>query len=277
VQSADGPGKAHGGVGQYMANNTITEPVGSTPVPDPTLLTTAALTREIAALKELVVTRLDAMDKAQDLFSSNLNRVPTDTDKQIQHLRELVSSELLEKEKSLIIQLEERDKRFQDIIRQGGQLFEEKFLGVQTQFKERDVRVEQTARDTKVAVDAALQAAEKAVSKQNEAFSASINKSELATSKQIDQQGILISSSTAALNDKIDDIKERLTRIEGAGSGSKSTHDETRSNLAMIVAIISVLIAVTMAVVSLTHQSSPVVTAPAVVPVQSVPAPVVPR
>ncbi len=86
------------------------------------------------------------------MFNANITRVPTDTDKQIQHLKELV-----------VALIEERDK-----------LVAEKFNGISTQFKERDVRVEQTARDTKVAVDAALQAAEKAVIKQNEQFGFSI-------------------------------------------------------------------------------------------------------
>src|SRR5688572_17684373 len=60
---------------------------------DPTLLTTQQLQREIATLKELMdarfETRLNAMDKAMNLFHDNITRVPTDTDKQISHLKEL--------------------------------------------------------------------------------------------------------------------------------------------------------------------------------------------
>jgi hypothetical protein len=58
-----------------------------TPIPDPTRLTTAQLYREIYNLQDMLTIRLDAMDKAQTIFSENLTRVPTDTDKQITHLK----------------------------------------------------------------------------------------------------------------------------------------------------------------------------------------------
>lgn len=180
--------------------------IGSTPIPDPTQLTVQMMAREMGALKEIIFTRLDAMDRAIVLFNDGITRVPTDTDKQISHLKEL---------------------------------HDEKFASIQTQFSERDVRVEQTARDTKVAVDAALQAAEKAVEKQNEAFSLSINKSEAATLKQIDGQAQLIQSATEALNSKIDDIKDRLTRIEGAGVGRimEKTESHTGQTWALALAV----------------------------------------
>jgi len=95
----------------------------------------------------------------------------------------------------------------------------ERFHSISTQFIERDVRTEQTSRDSKVAVDAALQAAKEAVGEQNRSSALAIAKSEAATVKQIDQQGLLIQTATGALNDKIEDIKDRLTRIEGMGVG----------------------------------------------------------
>lgn len=171
---------------------------------DPTALTTQAILREVTALRDIVFTRFEAMDKAMALFSDNLTRVPTDTDKQVGNLKEL---------------------------------HQEKFDSIQVQFSERDVRVEQTAKDTKVAVDAALQAAEKAVEKQNEAFSLSINKSEAATLKQIDGQAALIQSATSALNDKIDDIKERLTRIEGAAVGTITEKTTSHQSSAWVLAL----------------------------------------
>src|ERR1700722_13869365 len=65
---------------------------GSRPVPDPTLLTTQQLIREINSLKEVVFTRLDGMDTGIELFNGNITRVATDTDKQIQHLKEFHES-----------------------------------------------------------------------------------------------------------------------------------------------------------------------------------------
>ena len=192
---------------------------------DPSLLTTAQLLRVNAELKELIFTRLDAMDKAMVLFNENMTRVPTDTDKQIRHLRELLF------------------ERFETQ--------NEKFASVQKQFMDRDVRVDQAAKDAKISLDAALSSAEKAVAKQNESFALSIQKSETATNKQIDTQSQLLQSLTAALNDKIDDLKGRMTRQEGAeiGSHASTTQRQAAGNSqanwgGLIVGIILAVVAI---------------------------------
>ncbi len=203
-----------------------------TPRPDPTLLTTQQLLRELSALDEKLTVRiggmfssieqrLNAMDKATILLNDNVTRVPTAVDKEISHLREL---------------------------------HDEKFSSIDKQFAERDVRVEQTARDTKVAVDAALQAAKEATGEANKAFALSIAKSEAATSKNIDQQGTLIASSTAALDSKITDVKDRLTRLESGALGRNSGFKDIWGY------IIGGFGAVVLAVSWLTHvfQSTPV-------------------
>lgn len=73
----------------------LSRPGDVRPIPDPTLLTTQQLNREIAALKETIDTRLNAMDKAQEKFESNLQRVPSETDKAIKQLREVMEQALL--------------------------------------------------------------------------------------------------------------------------------------------------------------------------------------
>lgn len=170
------------------------------PIPDPTELTTAAILRELAALREVLeaqitgqreffVARIDGMDKAISLLQVITDRQPSDVDKKITNLQ---------------------------------RLHEEKFGSVQVQFQERDVRVEQTAKDTKTAVDAALAAQEKSAGKQADSFALSIGKSETATTKQIDQLGVLIQQSTKASDEKISDMKDRLIRVEG-GRGNFAT------------------------------------------------------
>ncbi len=121
---------------------------GMTPIPDPTLLTTIQLNREITAVREIleatlrgnlavVQSRMEGMDKALQLLQVISDRIPVQIDEKIFRLKEL---------------------------------HQEKFESIQVQFSERDVRTEQTARDVKIAVDAALQAAKEAVAEQNRSF-----------------------------------------------------------------------------------------------------------
>jgi hypothetical protein len=88
------------------------------PRPDPTLLTTEQLRRELAALRELLETRLDDMDKATELLSATVNRTPTEVDKQITHLRELQD----QKFQSIALQFIERDARVEAALQSAKEL-----------------------------------------------------------------------------------------------------------------------------------------------------------
>jgi hypothetical protein len=155
------------------------------PNPDPTLLTTQQLQREIAAARESMA--IDTRS-TREVFDEKLGSLSGIT--------------------------------------------EERFRSIQLQFAERDVRTDQTARDSKLAVDAALQAAKEAVAK-----------SEAGTAKQIDQQGAQMSSSYQALDDKINDMKERLTRQEGAGEGRIDMRGWIVAGFAILVGLITVFTA----------------------------------
>ena len=129
---------------------------GSTPVPDPTILTTQQLHRELLSLREILELRLNGYDKAITLLQATVDKSPSIAEMNVK--------------------------------------FEEKFNSVQTQFRERDTRTEQTSKDSKVAVDAALQAAKEAVGEQNKSSALAIAKSEAATTKQIDSIQVIITT-----------------------------------------------------------------------------------
>jgi uncharacterized membrane protein len=190
--------------------------------------TTAQLYREITNLHQLIDIRLDAMDKAVVLFNENLTRVPTDTDKQITHLREFLVSEL---------------SKVADV-------HNEKFTSVEAQFVERDMRRNQSAMDSKTAIDAALQAAKEAV-----------GKSEISTTKQIDQQSSLIHTTSQGLNDKIDDIKSRLTLIEGKGVGGDRSAQWVFSAVTIFISVLAIIAAIGVALYSShsDHSATPIV------------------
>ncbi len=233
------------------------------PIPDPTLLTTQQLTREIAALKEVIFTRIDGMDLAIKLANETITRVPSDADKQIQHLKELLEVRIYANEKDheqikeiLETRLNGMDRaldllqelsnklpaKIDEKINSLHQVHDEKFNSIQTQFRERDVRTEQSSKDSKVAVDAALQAAKEAVGEQNKSSALAIAKSETSTMKQIDQIMQLIQNGNKAVDDKIGDVKERLTRIEGRGEGIIKQEGTTQTSNHMLISVIAVLV-----------------------------------
>jgi hypothetical protein len=173
------------------------------PRPDPTVLTTQQLLRELASMREIIEARLDGMDKAIVLIQNAVERTPT--------IAEIYAE------------------------------FREKSNSVQTQFRERDARVEQTSKDSKVAVDAALQAAKEAVGEQNKSSSLAIAKSEAATMKQIDQLGILIQNMEKGLNDKVGDMKDRLTLIEGRSTGKGESWGVILGSIGAMAGVLSIL------------------------------------
>lgn len=167
---------------------------GDRPVPDPTVLTTDNLRREIAHLTELVETqlairdqRMDAIDEATKLRSDAITHIGDSVAGKVLHERELT---------------------------------EERFASVAQQFTERDTRSEREARDNKVAVDAAFAAQKEAATKQDEANQKAIDKSEVATAEKINKLEQLFKTTTDALDgkidansrgtaDKIDEVKDR--------------------------------------------------------------------
>lgn len=120
-------------------------------------------------------------------------------------------------------------------------LHDEKFQSIQKQFMERDTRTDQTTRDGKDAIAAALQAAAMAVAK-----------SETATTKQIDQQGELVREVSKGLNDKIDDAKARIGMLEGKREGAGAS-------VLLIVAVIGGLVGIGGLVLAISSRQGPVV------------------
>ena len=202
----------------------------SRPDPDPTVLTTQALYREINQVKQL----LDAnMAGIKETLSARITAIDHDLDR-------------------LQLAVEQEPAQTGVLVDTLKTLHNEKFGSIQVQFIERDVRTEQTSRDSKVAVDAALQAAKEAVEKQNTSSALAIAKSESATTKQIDTQGILITTATTSLNEridaasatmnsKIDDLKDRMNRIEGGATGGHQAYGYIIGVAGSLIGIISLL------------------------------------
>jgi len=220
---------------------------GSVPVPDPTALTTQQLIEKIAALREL----MEAEDRA---IRKDVERAQVERDgfngkiaEAVAALRIIIETRLGGMDKAITLLQATTDKMPQVVeekIPSLKSLHEEKFDSIQTQFRERDVRDERSSRDSKTAVDAALSAAKEAVASTNASSALAIAKSESATDKRIDQQGTLIATGTKALDEKIDDLKERITRLEGKGQGIEKQQATQQSSIGSTVGIIGSVLGV---------------------------------
>jgi septal ring factor EnvC (AmiA/AmiB activator) len=247
--------------------------------PDPSFLTTAALLREISTLKEQLLAELrgevkvldakiQSLEQATNVFHDDLVRVPTAVDKAVGDLRGLMETrfDCSEKESDLardVIQtrfegMDRALKLLQDIADKFPDRIDEKidslkeihdgqFEAIRVQFHERDVRSDKQAESSKLAVDAALQAAKEAVAEQARSAALATLKSETSQVKAIEQQGELIQTTTGALRDQIDDLKGRVTRIEAIAIGQAGQKVEQQSNSGLTIAVISVGVTILLA------------------------------
>jgi hypothetical protein len=133
-----------------MTENDL--PRSTVPIPDPTLLTTQALTRDIASLRELLESKLEGQ---------------------------------------------------------------------------------------KSVLESRLDGIDRANAEQYRSSKDAILKAEIATDKRIEQLGIVISSVDKSLSDKIDDVKQRQTRMEGQGGGMKEMWGYILAAISMVIAVVS--------------------------------------
>ena len=180
------------------------------PRPDPTVLTTQALQREVLSLKEFYEAKFASYDKAINLLQANADKAPS-----INVVDERVSALKM--------------------------LHEEKFASISKEFAGRDV-----------AVGAAFLAAKEVVTEQNKSSALAIAKSEAATTKQIDQMGVAFAATTQGINDKIDDVKDRIAILErnaGNVGGQVTGRHDTWSGLGTTIGVVGAAVVVVIALI----------------------------
>ena len=176
------------------------------PDPDPTILTTEALHREVTVLEQLIGRRFEVLSDRLDATERNIS----------------------------------------DKIKLRDETIEVKFNSIETQFAGRDKATEQLEAVNKTALTAALQTQEKAAGASFESLTAAINKTEAGFTKAIDGIGDKISAISTSFDDKINDLKSRLDRGDGRFNGTTEQKTDTRyqqtatsQNVGMIIGIIS--------------------------------------
>ena len=175
------------------------------PSSDPTELTTQALYREISHLREYFDSRIENIEKAAALLHEDMVRVPTQLDRAIGGLREL------------------HEAKF-------GGLFE----SIESRLAERDARFSH-------AEEAATEQTELALSTQKEAA----EKAERSMTKSLDQTAQIFNAHVAALDGGLDDLKDRVTRMEGRGSGMQSSWLVLGQVIGWVLAIVAIVLSVT--------------------------------
>lgn len=198
-------------INEYSAKNADR----NTPIPDPTRLTTQLIDRTLSAYKDVVDTRLSAIDEATKLERIQLR---FEVERQITTLREILSLQI-------------------DGV---AAVTNEKFSAISDGFAIRDTRVIQAATDSKVSLDAALAAQKEAASEQNKANTLAIGKSELATKEQIIALVAQIATSNKAMEDRIRAVENRLERMESIKTGAADQKIDYRQNIGQIIAFISI-------------------------------------
>ena len=200
---------------------------GSTPKPDPTVLTTEALLREIAALRTLIDQRISATEQ---LFETKilLGREGG------MAMKEFLQSKIGDLETLMTARWDALDEEVQQLAA----VRNEKFNTVQTQFDliERQ-RVENKA-DTKAAVDAALAAAKEAVKEQTTASDRAITKSETATSEQLKQMNVTFTTAVQGISQPISDLKDRVTALESVRLGVRQNASSVYALVGLIATIV---------------------------------------
>jgi hypothetical protein len=196
------------------------------PVPDPTTLTTDQLRRELATLREILETRLDAMDRATALANSQVNVLRGEVEQIRNRLREETATGIEHLRQLLEARLDGMDR------------------AIELQSAEREVRGEQATESARLAVSTALNAQKELVAQQNEANTAAAAKAEANFTKQIDQIGTIMQTQEKATDVRITELKERIDRGEGSATGAAGSRSERAVITGQVLMALSVLAAV---------------------------------
>ncbi len=202
---------------------------GWTPIPDPTVLTSTLvekaredIRREIDFVRQILTQRLDKMDEANALVQEDRTTLPHKLEMALNGYRYVVDQQL--------------------------QVMAEKFAAINIQFHERDGRVA-----------AAFQGQRDMTAAQNANIAQSLARIESQAQRQIEQLVVLLQTTTAGISDKVDDLKQRLTLIEGrtagitaAGTNQLATQQVAQGASGNILALIAVVVAVLAIIASVT-------------------------
>lgn len=188
------------------------------PTPDPTVLTTAALQREVNAATQVDEIRQEALDRELALR---------------QQAREREVSEL----KSSFTSGRKSDWR---LFKAELKVLHEKFKSQDRVLNLMEEQRKERKEDDRRALDAALAAAEKARVADTEASDRANTKTELSTAEQLKQQNTTSQQANANTITLLNTLQTRVERIENIKQGAQEVTTEKRANTGLIWAVVGV-------------------------------------
>lgn len=216
-------------------------------VTDPQALMQSIADRSISTLRGEITVRINGIEKAVDTAQENLVRVPTDVEKAIQALREVLEAEIVGN-KSLYL---------------------EKFVAVTETVKVLKDTINDRFTQNDQNTEKAFNAAKQAVAERDASNAKSADKSEANLAKLIgaleDNLKTLgqTTESRIELNktntdDKISDVKDRLAALESRITGGESSKTGSNATLGWIfggIAALYGLVATAAAIASWAHHN----------------------
>lgn len=202
------------GIRQFTSGSDIR------PIPDPTVLTSSLVNaakeenrRDLAFVREVLEAKIITLEST---FAAKIEAIEKAT-----ILLQTIQDRLPEAIRLAVHQLEEiMDQRFIATA--------EQFQSIKVQFHERDVRDERAAATTQEAIKAALEAQKEMWALQNASVAQSMTRIEAANIKQNDTVVTLFQTSNNAQSEKTDDLKQRVTILEGRTAGIAMAKTEQR-------------------------------------------------
>lgn len=208
------------------------------PAPDPTRLTTQALHRALAGLRELIEIRLEGMDKATERLATDTAELRRSAENNRELQREDVERQLAALREFLMTKIDGLETAIA-----------QRFNTVGIQFSERDERLRLADIERQKSLDAALAAQKSDVNLQNLANTRAAEKAETAAKESISSLGELTSSSLASLGEQIRRVESRLDRGEATQVGATTQRTESRLDAGQVVSyVVMALLAVGLAV-----------------------------
>ena len=234
---------------------------------------------EVANLRESLETRLAGNDDNRDLLWADVRAWPERLEGRLARheregtdalasIRELLEQRMNSMDRAVEVALESRERflvplleKYDTRIGANREYATSQLEIYVVQAKERFESIQGQFLAGKEAVDAAFDAANKAVAEQNRVISLALDKSDATTSDQIAALSRVTDAGIAGLADKIDDARNRITTIESLTQGIAQAGGEQReerglahgsvqlaiSAAAILIAIVSVTVAIIVA------------------------------